>query len=126
MEASQNGNVIDKAPSASLNIPEGSDLNTYKKKKESNLIQAGFNTYKIFVGLGILVFPYLFQKTGWILALLSLVFIGVFTYYAMYLVLQIADRVDKSELTLYELGGIAYGPHTVSYTHLTLPTIYSV
>ena len=44
--------------------------------------------------------------------------------------MNIHEYQAKEILTKYGVetpkGGIAYSPETVSYTHLTLPTIYSV
>eukprot|EP01017_Pseudomicrothorax_dubius_P045653 TRINITY_DN7919_c0_g1_i2.p1 TRINITY_DN7919_c0_g1~~TRINITY_DN7919_c0_g1_i2.p1 ORF type:complete len:187 (+),score=23.12 TRINITY_DN7919_c0_g1_i2:45-605(+) len=97
----------------SKNSPEQKDkihiTGTEEVHEKSNNFQAGMNLVKVFVGIGIIMFPQQFQKSGWFLSLLAIIGVAALCNYAMYLLIKVAEKEEKPGMTLLDLCRMTNG-----------------
>jgi len=111
--------------------PRSSHTVTWNEK--STDIQASFTLFKTFVGTGILAFPIAFKNVGLGLALLSLILIGIASYYAITLLLDVADdkqnkseRVSYRKLAFEQLGYAGLYSFEIAITALQISNCVSI
>jgi len=74
------------------------------KKPKSNELQASFNLFKTFIGIGILALPKSFMYTGLGLSLVVMILIGYLNYHTMLLTVEIADRKPREKITYQSMA----------------------
>eukprot|EP01016_Furgasonia_blochmanni_P000400 TRINITY_DN10076_c0_g1_i4.p1 TRINITY_DN10076_c0_g1~~TRINITY_DN10076_c0_g1_i4.p1 ORF type:complete len:488 (+),score=132.98 TRINITY_DN10076_c0_g1_i4:140-1603(+) len=79
-----------------------------KKAKSSN-VQAGFNLFKTFVGMGVLALPETFSHSGYVLGIVGSIFVGLVTIYCMVLIVEIVDELKDDKMTFSGLGARIMG-----------------
>eukprot|EP01016_Furgasonia_blochmanni_P037486 TRINITY_DN4422_c0_g1_i6.p1 TRINITY_DN4422_c0_g1~~TRINITY_DN4422_c0_g1_i6.p1 ORF type:complete len:267 (-),score=11.95 TRINITY_DN4422_c0_g1_i6:827-1582(-) len=91
-----------------------------ERPQKSNMIQAGLNLFKCFVGTGILALPYSYEKVGIITGSLEAIIVGAIILYGMILLLRVVDERNEVGVTLSELALKVVGPKLGVFTDINI------
>ena len=75
-----------------------------------NNFSAAVTILKNYFGIGILLLPYSFAQTGYVLGGLMLIIYGTIQVYSISLLLEVADKMKEEDISYSEITHIVLGP----------------